>query len=413
MTTILNNLLPHFKICFSRKIRYLFGAIFAFGASFCFCLVGMGSNQATRNKIASLISSAADETESGFLNLSLTSLSSDSLPGYYDVFFLADNIRSMNFNRTGYRSYSGFSQNNDLFAHNFEYSILGHDISILCSAVNSINLKDGIYSHEIWGGNFMFAPHGFTVNEGDTNFCYIPKFLADELLANDPSLDGYDSLIGKSIQIEFADKLNRNNSQSLHWTVLNIFENNETSEYLSNQFGLYLCCYNSLPTYKFPSVYIQFGHSQYTNKLYLDWLKEHVDFSEYSLGINDDASPYFDLRLFSDEYTNNYFDGLSNSSLVLILSSLLAVAIVAESFFLISKYHLKSWLFAFANLGGVCFALLFVTIFSFLPFGQCPIAIYFSAAYIPVAAIAAFITKKYIVCGRRRVIYFESDTVRI
>lgn len=402
-----------FKMIFSFNLKYVPFLLCSIFSSFTFYAIGSTSNQARKNEVASLISNGAKSEESGYLNLNLTRTNAETAQDYYEVFNLSNQIKGLNFNRTGYKVFPGYSQNNQLFSENYEYTVLGKTISVLPSPVNSINLFNGRYSHEIWGGDFMFPPQGFSTNEGDTNFCYIPKEIANALLINLPAGSGYDSLIGQSLTISFIDKTYENNSQTLKWTILNIFDYDEKSYYLYDQFGLFICCYNYLPSYNFPSIYIQFGRSLFTNRYYLDWLNQNVNFSTYSFEINRNEGKNFNLNKFTYSYFNYYSSGLEMSLLILCFVAVSVLFLLIECLFCFTKHRFKTWIVVFSHLLGICIGMLSVYAFSFMGFGLSPISTYFSATYLLSSCLAFLIVKKYVMNGRKRCNFFEIDKIRI
>ena len=396
---------------FHRFWRYfcLFFIGFAF-TSACI-LVGTQSNQSVRNGIADMISSAALASDSNFLNLNLTKTDSETRTDHIEAFNLASEIKSLDFNRTGYNVYSGYNQFSSLFAEKYQYLVGGSSVSVLASPVNSLTRVGDTYTHEIWGGDFLFPPNGFAIQSGDSNFCYIPVSLADDLISKN-SLDGYEALIGTSLKIDFINKTDPSLSRTLSWTIRNIFDYNNASVILNEQFGSYICCYYSLPTYEYPSVCIQFGHSLYTNRYYLDWLKESVDLTEYTFGLNFNSNFAFQIEKFVDEFVNNYYRGFSDAVFELILGLILILTVIIECCFLFSKYRLSSWPFAIVSLIGICFGSLFINLFLMLGHGLSPISLYFAAAYF-LLSLLALVTVRLFVQSNGRIRYFETDRYRI
>lgn len=396
---------------FHRFWRYFCSFFIGFAFTSACILVGTQSNQSVRNGIAGMISSAALASDSQFLNLNLTKTDSATRTDHIDAFNLASEINDLDFNRTGYNVYAGYNQYNSLFADKYQYLVGGNSVSVLASPVNSLNPVGDTYTHEIWGGDFLFPPNGFTIQSGDSNFCYIPVSLADDLISKN-SLDGYETLIGTSLKIDFINKTDPSLSRTLSWTIRNIFDYNNASAVLNQQFGTYICCYYSLPTYEYPSVCIQFGHSLYTNRHYLNWLKENIDLNEYSFGLNFNLESSFQLDEFVDEFVNNYYSGFSDTVFELICGLTLLLTIILECCFLFMKHHLASWPFAIISLAGICFGSLFVHLFSMFGFGLSPTSLYFSAVYFLLSLIALLIVRLF-VQSSGRVRYFETDRFRI
>ena len=402
------------KIIFSRRkyFKYLFAFGFTLAFSIFSVVIGTQSNQANKYSIASLISSSAKTSSSNFLNLNFTSLTSHSVSDYNKVFNLASSIRNLNFNRTGYQVFSGFNQNDVLFSSKFSYKIENQELSILSSYFNSINFYDGHYTHEIWGGDYLFKPGQFSVNEQDTNFCFIPTVLADRLLIEN-SLDDYSSLLGKSLKITYVDKENSNNSRILSWTIANVFRFDKTSTYLYRQFGNYICCYYPLPSYECGSINIQFGISEYTNCVYLDWFKKNINLDDYSISVNFGCDADFDVAYFEKRYFNDYWRGIPDSIYFTLLFGFGIAFTCIEIVYLFKMRNLNSLATTLSSVLGLCVGSAFVYILPVAGLWLSPASIYSSVIYFASFLIIFFIVREVKHISRKADCLFENDTFHI
>lgn len=238
------------------------------------------SSSAAKDRVAASIATAADESDTKSLNLLFTSNEIEKRSDYINFFQIGFNIYNSNLNRDKFDSYTVYSPGANLFGQSFSYRCSdiypdGEELAIFPSPFNSIvgSAEEG-YRHEIWGIHFLFEKSVLNSTNGttSTNFCYIPISSADYLLCRQgiesPSSDDYSSLLGRTIEVVFLDKTT-GAEQKLNWCIGNIYQEDEQYVFFTSRFGHPLFCYLALPSFAYPSLSIDFGHSQFMCKEYL------------------------------------------------------------------------------------------------------------------------------------------------
>ena len=238
------------------------------------------STSAAQDQVAAKFAEAADESVTKSLNVLLTSKESSGRTDYIQIFQNALDFDRSNRNSVNFDSYAGFYPGNNLFGKNYSYRCPdvypdASEIAVFASPVNSMADSDsGESRHEIWNVKFLFSSSVLnSVTEiRSTNFCYIPVSSADYILSNrgveSPTVDDYASLLGQTVEVYFLDK-KAESEQRMNWCIANIFEEDEQYEFYTSRFGYPLFSYLGLPSFAYPSISIDFGHSQFMCKDYL------------------------------------------------------------------------------------------------------------------------------------------------
>ena len=238
------------------------------------------STNAIQDQVAANFAEAADESETKSLNVLLTSTEIYGRTDYIQLFQTAFDLNQSNRSTEFFDSYATFCPGNNLFGQNYSYRCPDiypnvSEMAIFSSPFNSIDdSEEGEFRHEIWNVKFLFSSsvlHSVTEIRS-TNFCYIPASSADYILSNrgveSPNVDDYASLLGQTVEVYFLDK-NTETEQMMNWCIANIYEEDEQYEFYVSRFGYPLFCYLGLPSFAYPSISIDIGHSQFMCKDYL------------------------------------------------------------------------------------------------------------------------------------------------
>lgn len=243
------------------------------------------SNSAAQDQVAAKFAAAAEESETKSLNVLITSNEIKSRADYINFFQLGFDLYHSNPNRDKFSAYSLYSPGNNLFGLNYVYTCSEifpdiEELSVFSSPFNSpVTSDEGVLKHEIWGIKLLLSNTVTNSTNGiqSTNFFYIPVSSADRILkkrgVDSPSLDDYSTLLGQTVEVNFVDK-NTGQVQTMNWCIANIYEEDEQYDFYVSRFGYPLFCYLGLPSFIYPSLSIDFGHSQYMCKTYLSNLFE-------------------------------------------------------------------------------------------------------------------------------------------
>lgn len=270
------------------KIRCLFSR---HSLIFCVSTIIMGmlsffcfnvSSSSVKDFVANEFSLTADKQTSKSFNVILNFNEKCTKNDFNDVFNVARNLNLSNRNREKFSIYNAYSPLNKDFSDNYEYTSNelfenGEEIAILPSPYNQIiKRSDGTLSHEIWNISLMFDKNVLTPNDGKeiSNFCFISIDCANKILKNRSAKEPiqksqYESLLGETVEVQFFNK-KEGTSNILNWTIANIVLDDEyMSKYhtLSNNI---LFSYTLLPSFAYPSIVFEFGHSAFACRYYLE-----------------------------------------------------------------------------------------------------------------------------------------------
>lgn len=375
-------------------------------------VLGSFSSTAAKEGIANVFAESADQSKNGTVTIIQTFAEVESRSEYIDLFNQAFELAKSRLSPNAFFCYSGYVVGDNSFSEGYVYTapnLFGDDgsVSLFPSPVNSlVSDAEGNSYHEIWNLQMMFSKSvNSPINSvAATNFCYLPIEVADSLLMekgiDSPSESDYRSLLGSTININFEDKIQPENSKTLVWNIANIFIRNEQSDFFQSRFGHFLPCYLGLPSFAAPSIFVNFGHSQFFCNKYLNILCNEIgpmfgetDYSvlENGLSVNDD-----NVDIYFDRYLT---EGMSNTSII-VLDIGLAIVLSVFSFLILRKLYLRKsnvflLVFAIVLLDGVgifLFPFVFGNFFSFS--GGCTLFISLCSWLLSYSAIA-FIRGNY------------------
>lgn len=236
------------------------------------------SNLTAKENSSRIIANSAKENELGTTTISFNFPYDRSSESFYNTYQISFDLRYMRVTPGAFDSYNGFFVQNKQFSESYSYSssdiFEGGPFSLLVSPANSIIEQNGNYKHEIWDFSLMFDGKVTLNNDGTKtdNFCFITYSSATFYLQKKgikyPSLNDYKNLLGNKISILFQD-YKSNNSKNLTWTISNIIKPDDRSEYFEKRLGNFVACYVGLPTFEYPSFYLDFGHSLFMCGKYL------------------------------------------------------------------------------------------------------------------------------------------------
>ncbi len=351
------------------------------------------STSATQDRVAAKFAAAAEESDTKSLNVLLTSTESSERTDYIQIFQNALGLHDSNRNRVYFDAYTTFCPGNNLFGQNYSYRCPdiypdAKEMAVFVSPVNSIDDSDvDEYRHEIWNVKFLFSSsvlHSVTEIRS-TNFCYIPVSSADYILSNrgveSPTVDDYASLLGQTVEVYFFDK-NTETEQMMNWCIANIYEEDEQYEFYVSRFGYPLFCYLGLPSFAYPSISIDIGHSQFMCKDYLSKIVEGSILPTSSFEIS--VAPGIDGTTSITSHNINselsaFGKGYSNFACLGIYLFLLLVFSVGVWLLISTNYHFFSGIglvsIAAYCASFVCFACFCWAVNSIIPFYSSILAI--------------------------------------
>ena len=334
------------------------------------------STSATQDRVAAKFAEAADESDTKSLNVLLTSTESSGRTDYIQMFQTAFELNRSNRNAANFDSYAGFYPGNNLFGQNFSYRCpdIYPDVSemaVFSSPVNSMADSDaGESLHEIWNVKFLFSSSVLSsvTDIRSTNFCYIPVSSADYMLSKrgieSPSNADYASLLGQTVEVYFLNK-NTKTEQTMNWCIANIYEEDKQYDFYVSRFGYPLFCYLGLPSFDYPSISIDLGHSQFMCKDYLssilegDVLPASSFFVSIAPGI--DGKTSITSKNVNSELSG--FDGGHSNYLCIGIYLFALLIFSVAAWFLVSTNY-----YFFLGLGAVSFAAYSVSFICFLAF---------------------------------------------
>lgn len=355
--------------------------------------VGYFTNDSFQRSGAEYISSVAKSSSSGFYNIGFTDEFCSNRNDFIDVYNLSRSLGSLSTNRTGYNVSAGFDKNNPFFHKQSEYIFAGESISIICSPFNSVKQDGEHYYHEIWNISTMFEPQKNS-SDGTSNFCFIPESIAKALLGKEnPSLGEYASLLDTNIQVEYIDKIDPLKSQVCTWKINNIFVEDEMYKYFYSQYGLFFATYLGLPSFNNASINVQFGHSIYYNKTFLQWINQNLPLNIWSIYCGNDYKGFDLSRL--ELFIKNYNEtGLNSSSALIIVSSISLCFLFLLLVFVTKWTYSNKWFFLFVVLSGWFFSCFVIYIGNFFNFSNSPLCFYYSAGLCFLMFLVFLIFKK-------------------
>lgn len=334
------------------------------------------SNSAAQEQVAAKFAAAAEESDTKSLNILLTSTESSGRTDYTQIFQNALDLYYSNKNREYFDAYATFCPGNNLFGQNYSYRCSDiypnvSEMAIFSSPFNSMADSDsGESRHEIWNVKFLFSSSVLnSVTEiRSTNFCYIPVSSADYILSNrgveSPTVDDYASLLGQTVEVYFLDK-NTETEQMMNWCIANIYEEDEQYDFYVSRFGHPLFCYLGLPSFAYPSISIDFGHSQFMCKDYLSSILEGnvLPASSFFVSIAPGIDGKTSITSQNVSYELSGFDdGHSNYLCLVIFLFLLLIFSVIDWFLVSNNYYF------YLGLGAISFASYSISLLLFLVF---------------------------------------------
>lgn len=281
---------------------------FIFGFTLCFVLgvlgslsIGFAGNYSDfmyRNNVAKVVSNAAAFSPYEAIHLTVASKACESRSDYIELFNRAFEIDKLNFNRLKFNSWSLYDTSNPLFSNSWSLRLvncelsdktINEPLSLLVSPFHSNYETDGGFVHEIYKFQTMFEKNMLTASSGCTNFFYLPKTAADELLLDEgiaePTTKDYESLIGRSFEFEYNDNVTGQQS-IVHWSLSNIFIEDDIYLEASDTFGPFVVCYLGLPNFSGASISLKLRRSVFSDRWYLDKLNELCPRTDYVYSLN-------------------------------------------------------------------------------------------------------------------------------
>lgn len=291
-----------FQRCVTRWKNFLFGFVLCFvlGAlgSLSIGFAGNYSDFMYRTDVANVLSNAASFSPYESIQLNVASKNAKNRSDYIDLFQRASEIDSLNFNRLKFNCWSLYDRSNPLFSESWSLQFANSDfaeetfngpLSLLVSPFHSNNETSVGYVHEIYQFQTIFEKNLFSLQNGCSNFFFLPQSIADELLLKmgvpNPGRQDYESLIGQSFDFEYIDHLSGERS-IVWWSLSNIFIEDDVYLEAADNFGPFVVCYLGLPNFTGASLSLKLRRSVFSDRWYLDKLNELCPRTDYVYSLN-------------------------------------------------------------------------------------------------------------------------------